>query len=275
MKSDSLDQCPLVFAIDKNFIQPFQVLLFSIKESGSLPYGSIIYVLHDQSIQLLDQNSIASFAEVLQIRIIWIDVSTKLSILPSLRQGSHVSMLTYARLYISSLLPESINSVLYIDSDTLVLREISFLINLHLDKPIAAADHCAPFEQLRLWGTSSGLYFQAGVLKINLTHFRQNNAENFFNQILVDQADKILWWDQDVFNIAYKNNWQRIPITYNYCRHIRSACFNSSLNLSFDPYIIHYDGQDKPWQIFWDNRWGEMWYAAYERTFGIPHPITQ
>ena len=170
---------------------------------------------------------------LLQVTIVWIDVSNKLRSLSNLRKGSHVSKLTYARLYISSLLPENVSSVLYLDSDTLVLRGISYLKNLYLQKPIAAVDHCDPFNQLRLWGASGGLYFQADVLKINLTHLRENGAEKLFKQILIKEPDKILWWDQDVLNIAYQNNWQRIPITYNYCRSIRQSLFNPQLNLSF------------------------------------------
>ena len=264
---------PYVFSIDKNFVEPFKVLLFSLRETSSLLANESIYILHDSTIAETEKYDLESFANSQSTSIVFVNISHQLSLLPPLRNGSHVTQLTFARLYIASVLPDSIESAIYIDADTLAIDQISYLHELELLQPIAACDHCSPFDQLRIHGQEGGSYFQAGLLRINLEAWRKTNAMDKFKHVINSSYHRILWWDQDVLNIVFKDQWQRLPVSYNLCRVVRESLVNPQYSIQVDQKLVHFDGGNRPWLEFRDDSYGALWYKAFRRAFGVDHPL--
>jgi lipopolysaccharide biosynthesis glycosyltransferase len=264
---------PYVFSIDKNFVLPFKVLLFSLRETLSLQEHASIFILHDSSISETLKKDLAQFAGSQSINILFVDISRQLCLLPPLRDSSHVSQLTFARLFIASVLPSTINSAIYIDADTLVIDQITYLQELNLTQPIAACDHCSPFDQLRIHGEEGGSYFQAGLLRIDLEDWRNTDVMDKFMNVINNSYDRILWWDQDVLNIVFKDKWQRLPVSYNLCRVVRESLDNPQHSIKLDQKLIHFDGGHRPWVGFRDDHYGVLWYSAFKRAFGFEHPL--
>ena len=134
--------------------------------------------------------------------------------------------------------------------------------------PLAAIDHLSSQDSFRLFGEMSGNYFQAGVLVIDLDIWRAQEIEQIFNKILSEEKNRILWWDQDVLNIAFEGRWQRLPLWFNVCNQVRKIIDVRVIesNVRF----IHLDGSSKPWRRYSSEAHAKSWYLAYEDCFGKP-----
>ena len=262
----------LVVALDDDYLLPFRVLWRSLMLTDSLPRGTSLWVLHGPR---LSQSSVEVLRRVVtesgfSVEFRMVDAASA-SFLPS-TEGDHVSDATYYRLFVHLLLPESVTSVVYLDVDTLAVRSIKELFEIDLRAPIAAVDHASPSNAWRMWGPALGDYFQAGVLVIDLATWRENNILKAFVEIL-DDGDRILWWDQDVLNIAFENNWQRLPVWFNVNPSIRALTEREALTVGSR--LLHYSGNRKPW----NNEPSRVedsgyWYNVYSLEFGTAFVAT-
>jgi lipopolysaccharide biosynthesis glycosyltransferase len=254
----------LVFSIDDAYVMPFKVLWHSLMKTESVPAQTPIFILHEDS---LSKNSIQDLTIfLLKYKRIGVFLNAQNFVPDSVPLSDHISKATYYRLYIASILPDDITSVVYLDSDAVIVRSVRELFDLTLTCPIAAADHFSPENAFRLWGEKSGTYFQAGVLVIDLNVWRTQRYEHVFSLILSDESDRILWWDQDVLNIAFKDQWQRLPVWFNVCNQIRKE-LDEQLICS-QVRFMHLDGSGKPWKFLGKTPQALQWYEAYAQCFG-------
>ena len=254
----------LVFSIDDNYVMPFKVLWRSLIDTKSIPLNTKVYILHEDALSGRSIECLTQFFEGGPAQVEFRDASS--SVPNHLPISHHFSKATYYRLYISSILSVEFSSALYLDSDAVVARSMAPLFEVDLSAPIAACDHFSPGDGFRIWGEVGGSYFQAGVLLIDLDYWRKHHCEKMFEQILQEQRDRIQWWDQDVLNIAFKDQWQRLPIRYNLCSRAR-RCLGDEFIQEKGCYI-HYDGGAKPWLRPSDSLASQVWHQAYAAVFG-------
>lgn len=169
------------------------------------------------------------------------------------------------RLFVASYLPETIDKVIYIDCDTIVRKSLLPLWNQELNDNyfIAVADFAMPqtwTEKLGL--ASSDLYYNAGVMIINLQLWRKNSLEDKFVSYYIENNDRIQYADQDVLNYCCYGRIKDMNVTYNFPPNMRfypskfiirnQKGYNQytveELNaIKKDPSIIHYMGDERPW----------------------------
>lgn len=254
----------LVFSIDDAYVMPFKVLWHSLVKTESIPEEVPVFILHAETLSV---NSIQNLTEFLEKYGRAVTFKDARPFVPDdVPLSHHISKATYYRLFISSILPEYVTTAVYLDSDAVVLRSIRELFELKLTEPIAAADHMAPSIAFRLWGGLVGEYFQAGVILVDIQKWRANKLEDEFKKILIEQRERIQWWDQDVLNIAFQNNWQRLPIWFNLSGRARAEIPSEMV----DKYgcFFHLDGGNKPWKYYSGGWLATQWYALYFETFG-------
>lgn len=254
----------LVFSIDDAYVMPFKVLLHSLMKTESVPDDVPFFILHAESLSSDSIRDVSEFLKKYGRTAIFKDAR---SFVPDdVPLGHHISKATYYRLFVASVLPKEITSVVYLDSDAVVIRTIRELFELPLTCSIAAADHMSPGNAFRLWGGLVGNYFQAGVMLVDLNRWRKIQVEKTFKRILVEERDRILWWDQDVLNIAFETDWQRLPIWYNLSRKARSEIPEAAAQ----EYgcFLHLDGSGKPWKLYSKDWVADAWYALYLEIFG-------
>lgn len=173
---------------------------------------------------------------------------------------------TYYRLYVCTLIDESINKVIYLDCDTVVLNHIEDLWSIDIsDYYLAgvqdinikgnreAVDVCAPYR-----------YINAGVLLINLAQWRKSKIEESFTKYLGENNWVVEFNDQGVINHVCKGKIRIISPKYNfmtpYDRYTRKELIRfMDTNNFYDeetikeakkaPVIIHYAGTAaiRPW----------------------------
>jgi lipopolysaccharide biosynthesis glycosyltransferase len=262
---------PIVFALDCHYVTPFKVLWCSLEQTNSLECDCQVIILHGSFLSEEVRLDIDSYLQSYDRRVQFICVEHLLSTdYPLL--DKHLTITTYYRLFLASVIPLPIKSVVYMDVDMLAVGNIRELFSMKVEKPIAAVDHFSLEDQLRLWGDSGGSYFQAGLLVVDLESWRMSNIESQFIRILETERDRLRWHDQDVLNIAFSENWQRLPMRYNFSK---SAIALVSGRASPVPAgLVHFDGSHKPWTGAEDRLFATHWYRAYKATFGTSFDLS-
>lgn len=173
--------------------------------------------------------------------------------------ADHLTIQTLYRLLVANLLPNSIDKVLYLDSDIIVEADIQDLFNIDLEDYYVAATNEISFKLTKVLGlTDLQHYFNAGVLLINLKKWRDTDFWSQCKEFAIHNADKIVYGDQDILNGYLQGQWKRFELKWNYTTNIKdqkdlySYFFNQdevdfAINI---PSIIHFIGGMKPWNAF-------------------------
>lgn len=135
--------------------------------------------------------------------------------------------MTLMRLALSKLLPETLDKVLYLDVDTVVLGSLDKLWDLDMTgKWFAAATEDK--ASYRPYGPE---YYNAGVMMFNLGEIRKDHADDEMIQYI--NSHKLTYPDQDVMNKLGNGKFVRMPGRYN------ESVVTGWTN---DPIVIHYAG---------------------------------
>ena len=219
----------IAFATDENYLPYTFVVCQSIIDSISKQYRDvssddsiIFHILTDKSVDIADlQLKANSFQErnkaiidnLMVIHNIDVDQFAFCK-----GWGLHASKSTYYRLLLSELLDPSIKEILYLDVDTLVLKDIRDLFdNTDLSNHVAAVvldpiiANASSDSISKIYGSNDkkqgfnvklSTYFNAGMLLINLDKWRQDNI-GLKCIDLIKFGFPLL--DQDALNIAIPN----------------------------------------------------------------------
>ncbi|WPX39855.1 glycosyltransferase [Akkermansia sp. N21116] len=159
---------------------------------------------------------------------------------------SHISIHTYYRLFLASLL-EDIDRVLYLDSDIIVNGPLLELWKIDLN-----LFYCAGSEDLfikkinykkEIGFEDDDIYINAGVLLLNLRKIRNEDVECLFFKNISNFGSKIKFQDQDILNITFRGKVHIVSEKYNFCNENAQKT-----SIDFSPIIIHYTSYYKPWK---------------------------
>lgn len=161
----------------------------------------------------------------------------------------HVTNITNARLYLSSMLYE-VDKVLYLDNDIVVDGDLNELFD-HLED----GDFFGrPWNKKHKWVLrlkrksllKNKWYVNAGVIFLNLDYIRNNNIEEQFRNFLINKNEEIKYADQDVLNCNLE--FKPMPYVWNIARDtwIESEPEISKItNLK----IYHFLSTEKQWGV--------------------------
>lgn len=146
------------------------------------------------------------------------------------------------RIFIASTLNEY-DEVIYIDPDTVVVRDVDPLLNYPLrNKFLAVYD--PDFINVRTFGTCDIPYFNNGVFITSLSYWRDQDIEGKMVRWLLEHGPTECI-EQDLMNRFLIDVWSPLPMSFN------SSPFSLARNdyTLTDPLIIHFVGPAKPWTI--------------------------
>ena len=254
-------EIPIFYACDDNFVKYTIVSLSSMIKNASKDYKYKIYILNtDISESMMKQTK---ELENEQFKIAFVDVSKYLkSISKKLPLRHYYSKTTYFRLFIAEMFPK-INKAIYIDSDTIVLEDISKLYLTDLEGHSLAACREQAMEQVDVYGTyaervvgiSRHEFFNAGVLLLNCEKIRQEKVlEKFVHYLGV--YDFIVTQDEDYLNLVCKGDVLWLDQRWN-TELTDGLIYDYDIN---EASILHFIMVNKPWHyhscrganIYWD-----------------------
>ena len=166
--------------------------------------------------------------------------------------SGHGSTANYFRLLIPDLLPRTIEKIIYLDCDVIILDSLSTLWGIELNgAPLAAVSNMSLFESeaTRLEAPYMDGTFNSGVLIMDLKIFRKEGLHCKCMQKAREMGDNIVYWDQDVLNILGRHRWLKLDNCWN-VQHGRTIDPFIKEKYSVDhPKIIHFSGSGlKPWE---------------------------
>lgn len=191
----------------------------------------------------------------------------------------NLSVATYYRIMLPSLLDESIERVFYLDCDVIVLRDLTSLFTIDMDEyGVAGVSDIVPgydYHRHVMGLTLDQRAFCAGVLMINLRYWREHNSEQRMLDFAQKMADKLCMEDQDVLNHEFRGHWFELPQKY-----MRTPMCISPLDSRmrwsdveeyvFEPVVIHYAAHVKPWLDITVPDGKHYWH--YVALSGFPNP---
>lgn len=179
------------------------------------------------------------------------------------------SYATYARAFISDLIPNNNGRVLYVDSDTIVDGSIEELVNIDMDSPtklygavIGTNQYTEGNNEINLTNGNS-IYFACGVMLFNMKGWREFNCSNLICEYINSHGSNYRYADQTVINNTIQEKYViALHPKYNYWGHIyRGSRFWYQMRLGNfwfrktieeakkNPVIIHYKGYIvHPWR---------------------------
>ena len=247
---------------DRHFVMPTGVMMQSVCVNNP-DVDIMFHVICDDNITSKDRSDLEETVVAFEgksISFYEVDIS-KFPYFPNVTVGSHVTQAAYYRLMVSEILPKTIRRVLYLDGDIIVRHSLLQLWNTDLEEhPVGVVVH--PYEVFpdfysHLEISSQSGYFNSGVMLINLEYWRLHDVVRTFMQIIQEENERLRFWDQDVLNLAFRENKVVLPMKYNltsgflwkipqwdtckYKKEVEEA--------RRDPVIVHYTAK-KPWDAY-------------------------
>lgn len=171
---------------------------------------------------------------------------------------TYTSPSVYYRLFVTQLITDiSIDKILYLDCDIIVLKDITSLFNIDMSEYTIAAvrDINQPMYEAQAFQISFSYndnYFNSGVLMINLLSWRKNNIEEQLKEFCIKDR-KVYFPDQDALNKVFKGKWLELPPYWNRFNlvHYEKLHFKNKrdlLDYIYNPSLIHYASPTaRPW----------------------------
>jgi lipopolysaccharide biosynthesis glycosyltransferase len=207
---------------------------------------------------------IGSFKQL--VNVIYLDASA----VDNLKITGHVSKATYFRLLIPEYLEKFTDKVIYLDSDLLVFENLLPLweISLH-EFPVAGVEEISFIRE----GIDYKV-FNAGVLLLDIRYWNQNCLTEKALDFARNNFDKITYWDQDVLNYIFRQNWLALSEKWN----ITSGYFELKSNIA-EISIVHFTGSLKPWHYHCQHPLKKEYFNYLRKTpwknFGFPEDTLQ
>lgn len=202
-------------------------------------------------------------------------------------QYSYITPTTYARLFLSDILPAEVQKVIYLDCDLLVMDSLMPLWNFSLDEGFelaAVEDSCSanPDYYKRLCLPKKHRYFNAGVLLIDLSAWRKRGFVELAMHLLDAGNLRLDYADQDVLNVLCASRTRYLPFRYNlqeamlrqYVPEIGEDARCAIVESLSSPAVIHFTYILKPWCFTSFHPYRKHFYYYFDKTeWGGERPV--
>lgn len=274
-----MDKINIVLATDKNYAQHAAVTITSIL-CNTTQKSNIQFYIIDDNIDDDNKTKLQDTVKQFNSNIIFVKIPEN-----SLNQvfvSGGITRAAYFRLAIPNILPKTVNKVIYLDCDLIVLDDIVNLWNLDMcQKPVAATEDFGILsstskcreKEINLNWKKEYSYFNSGVLLIDVMLWRKNNYASQLIELV--QTHKFRHHDQDALNYLFMNNWTSLPLCWN----VIPPVFNMNLSIIKNKImrqnalkalnnisIIHYAGGYKPWEYKIYKGFNEGYYEYLGKT---------
>ena len=260
-----LKEIPIFFAIDDQYTPFLAVALKSLIDNASKDYKYLIKVLHT-NVKENHMKQIQKY-ESKNVDIEFVDLSYYIEkVQDKLYTRDYYTNTTYFRLFLPDLYPQY-DKVLYLDSDIIVLGDISELYNTDMGTNLVAAAPDDIIQYNKVFQDYAELvvgvakyqnYFNAGVLLMNLDELRKFKFEEKFLYLLSTIKFSVAQ-DQDYLNRLCKGRVKLVSHDWDVMPYVNNETKPEDIKL------IHYNFAYKPWH-FEDVTYHEYFCKYAEQT---------
>ncbi len=266
----------ILFTLNSNYLKPLKIMLKSLFINN--PNEMFTFYLMHSSIGDEEINDLKAYIEKHNAGLVVIKVDD--SYFDDAPVLLHYTKEMYYRLLAFKFLPESLDKILYLDPDILVINPIRPLYETDLDGYLfAAAYHdkitVKEINKIRLAPYNIDAYYNSGVLLMNLALQREIiNEQDIYNFVEKNRA-KLIMPDQDILNALYSRKIKSLDEKlYNYdARFYRyyKLLTNGTCDIDYvakNTVILHFCGKKKPWKKNYNGKF-HILYKHYEKLAGM------
>ena len=184
---------------------------------------------------------------------------------------------TYYRLLLSNVL--DLDKVIYIDSDTIVLDNLSELFGFDVQDSLVAGvvDPGGHTSNIFHYFADSEPYLNAGCLLMNLDLMRRSGFRDICTQVYKKFEAEINYGDQDILNLVAIGRKRVLGQEFCTLMQPNLVTADQFTEIAEKSKIIHFVGEIKPW-MQWCNPRAFDFYWSYANKLGIkeltPFPMT-
>lgn len=258
------EKIDIVACTDKFYVMPTGVMMLSVCENN--PDTDIVFhIILEDNVKAEDRRDLENVVAPYRGKsLAFYNVNEKmLKMSFPVGEKLHITKAAYYRLFLSELLPQDIDKVLYLDGDLIVRHSLLPLWEIDLGEHAIAAAHDGSSGVIEFYNRLKYPfelgYFNSGVLLINLKYWREHQVVKVFESYMEKHANVIKYHDQDVLNVVFCEKKILIPIKYNLQHGFlekKSMTYDywklehEVLEARQDPYIVHFTFRDKPWRKY-------------------------
>ncbi|MBQ1535097.1 MAG: glycosyltransferase family 8 protein, partial [Ruminococcus sp.] len=255
---------PIFYACDDAFVKYTVVSMYSMISNASKEYKYVLHILHTEISDKMKQTVNRLANDNFEISFVNVDQYLQ-SISDKLPLRDYYSKTTYYRLFIAEMFPQY-SKALYIDSDTVVLGDVSRLYLTDIKDAYLGACHEQAMVQTDIYGTyvekvvgvSRYNFFNAGLMLINCEQFRLHFVLDKFIDYL-HYYNFVVTQDEDYLNLICKDHVYWLDQRWN------TETFGQIDYPIEQAEMIHYIMTNKPWH-YEDCLYGEFFWKYARQT---------
>ena len=250
---------PIVYIADDNYVMPATVSILSLlKNFKNHSKMAEIYVV---GVSLSKENE-ESLKKLDNVQILNLD--NKYENLHA--EHNHVTKAALFKFDIADIF-KNYDKVLYLDCDTLILRDLTKLLKTDINGYYAAVvrDILAVLK-----GDANDIgvgnnYFNSGMMLLNIKKMREDSlGERLLDAKLNETVKRYM--DQNVFNTVFKNYVKFLHPNYNFLTSNLKFTFFTLCSLfnvwTLRPVVVHFTYYLKPW-AYKDVEFSKQWMKYY------------
>lgn len=244
-----MPSCPLhiTFACDanRNYAMLLRACVASILHNADESDQHHFHIL-DGGIAQQDKDALHALQKVKSFTITYHALADRFSF--HRFDPTFLSEAAFYRIIVGDILHD-IPRTLYLDTDLITLCSLKALYTAELNNCAfgACINGLADLHADRL-GTPKGKYFNTGVLLIDLDKWRMSGIYNKCIETAEKYADKIVFHDQDILNLIFRDAYCRLPQKWNMLTLILNQPPEDQsygAYQSTQPAIVHFAGRHK------------------------------
>lgn len=244
----------ILVAVNDNYCIPLQTMLLSLAKTNRdhLDLYLMSSELSRRNIMKLEKHMKNNCHGTLHI----IEVSR--DFLKDAPIGNHFSKEMYYRIFCSIFLADTLDRVLWLDADIIVIKDIGDLYRMDFQGcSIVACDErqgeggeeIARSCNIRLGRREDQRYFNSGVMLFNLEKIRKHFSKEQIFQLIDSKRNILVSPDQDILNLVYEDDVVFADaIRFNYQVHFDWWMNDEKGLINDQTCILHYIGPWKPWK---------------------------
>ena len=291
-------QTPVIAcAADNNYAMSLGVTMLTVARHMKSQEPVRLFVL-DGGLSRENRDKLAETWAREPLDVHWVQPDT--SPVEGFMTSHHISTVAYYRILLPHVLPKDVERVLYLDSDLLVLDDVTELWNQSLgelwakaipdvacpaiDAKVGLAKHRSALPYLaslrpvrnyvELGIEPQSPYFNSGVMLMNLRAWRENDVTSLLLRCLQENSKHIWCWDQYALNAVLAGHWDPLPFRWNVGTHafeypdsgaapMPADEFEAGLD---DPAIVHFTTEFKPWHFDVKHPYSESFYNYLDQS---------
>lgn len=242
---------PIACAINNDYALPLIVMLISLKEHLRASYRLVLYLVH----QGLPDDLLACISQLVETHSL---VPSRESVAAIPRHAHFPPEAAYP-LLLPDLVPKTLDRILFLDADLLVLDDVAKLWEISLGDRVlgAVADAAIPLcrsprgvKKLDQWGIAEdAVYFNCGVMLIRLAGWREREVTRRAAVYLQNAGRQTDFLHQEALNAVLWDDWLPLESRWNLLASLAGRPYGQPESDNWrTPGIVHFAGHFKPWR---------------------------